>query len=55
VISNHDTPAIHDLYNEYGAELERLRVRRSISCNGARRLLVGEVLAVFNGRQMPES
>ena len=50
VISNHDTPAIRSLYREHGARLKRLQVRRSISCNGARRMLVGEVLAVFNGQ-----
>lgn len=50
VISNHDTPAIRSLYRRHGARLKRLQVRRSISCNGARRMLVGEVLAVFNGQ-----
>lgn len=48
VISNHDTPAIRALYREYGAKLKRLRVRRSISCNGAKRVLVNEILAIFN-------
>lgn len=52
VISNHDTPAIRSLYREQGARLKRLQVRRSISCNGARRMPVGEVLAVFNDQSV---
>jgi len=48
VISNHDTPAIRELYNDHGARLRQLQVNRSISCNGNRRLPVGEVLAIFN-------
>lgn len=55
VISNHDTEAIRALYNDRGAKLKRLKVRRSISCNGARRILVGEILAVFNGKPILES
>lgn len=47
VVSNHDTPAIRALYREHGASLKRLSVRRSISCNGAKRNLVGEIIAVF--------
>lgn len=55
VISNHDTPAIRNLYKAHGARLKRLSVRRSISCNGADRALVGEIIAVFNGTQIMDA
>ncbi len=55
VISNHDTPAIRSLYHDHGARLKRLKVRRSISCNGARRMLVGEILAIFNGQEVMDA
>lgn len=51
VISNHDTPTIRELYKANGARFKSVTVRRSISCNGARRALVGEIIAVFNGAQ----
>ncbi|MCS3902890.1 DNA adenine methylase [Methylohalomonas lacus] len=47
VVSNHDTAAIRRLYSDYGARLRKLNVRRSISCNGSRRALVGEIIATF--------
>ncbi|MEX2515787.1 MAG: Dam family site-specific DNA-(adenine-N6)-methyltransferase [Gammaproteobacteria bacterium] len=47
VISNHETAAICDLYHQHGARLRKLSVRRSISCNGANRSPVSEVIAVF--------
>lgn len=48
VISNHDTDAIRRLYRAADARIKRFRVQRNISCNGARRERVGELLAVFN-------
>jgi DNA adenine methylase len=47
VISNHDTREIRGLYRELGGRIQPLTVRRSISCNGARRGAVGEIIAVF--------
>lgn len=48
VISNHDTEAIRRLYLAADARLQRFRVQRNISCNGARRERVWELLAVFD-------
>lgn len=53
IISNHDTAAIRELYKSHGARLSKLSVRRSISCNGARRALVGEIIAVFAANEEP--
>lgn len=47
VISNHDTKPVRDLYRGAGARLKRFQVRRTISCNTAKRDKVGELLAVF--------
>ncbi|MGH8245797.1 MAG: Dam family site-specific DNA-(adenine-N6)-methyltransferase [Gammaproteobacteria bacterium] len=47
VISNHDTPEIQTLYRSAGAHILRFDVRRTISCNTARRERVGELLTVF--------
>ncbi|MCL6613043.1 MAG: Dam family site-specific DNA-(adenine-N6)-methyltransferase [Firmicutes bacterium] len=46
VVSNHDTPLTRELYR--GARLESLDVRRNISCNGANRALVKEIVAVYH-------
>lgn len=48
VISNHDTEAIRRLYHAADARIEQFRVQRNISCNGARRERVGELLAIFD-------
>lgn len=45
VLSNHDTPAVRDLYAD--ARLISFEVRRSISCNGRTRRPVRELLAVY--------
>lgn len=45
LISNHDTDAVRELYA--GARLARFAVSRSISCRGADRRPVGELLALF--------
>ncbi len=46
VVSNHDLPAVRELYS--GAkEFISIRVRRSISCNGGDRPEVAELLIVF--------
>lgn len=45
IISNHDTPETRQLYA--GAELEHIKVRRSISRDGANRAVVREVIAVY--------
>lgn len=55
VISNHDTPTIRDLYKGLGASLIKLSVRRSISCNGTGRKLVGEVIAIFGEIGKPDT
>lgn len=47
VISNHDTREIRKLYREHQGRIQSLQVRRSISCNGAARDTVGEIIAVF--------
>ena len=46
VISNHFTPLTENIYRE--AEQETFKVRRLISCNGADRKNITEVLAVFS-------
>lgn len=45
-LSNHDVPLTRELYAS--ARLLSFSVRRSISCNGARREAASEVLAVFS-------
>lgn len=45
VISNHNTEFVLDAYKE--ADIEIFEVRRFISCDGANRNKVGELLAVF--------
>lgn len=45
VISNHDTPITVTLYRH--AQVERFGVQRFISCNGRRRQVAAELLAVF--------
>lgn len=52
VISNHDTREIRQLYRELGGRIQSLKVRRNISCDGANRNAVSEIIAVFDG---PES
>jgi DNA adenine methylase len=46
VISNHNTEFTREAYQD--ARLTVFDVRRSISCNGANRGKVGELLAVFD-------
>jgi len=45
VISNHNTNFIKELYKE--ATIKTINVQRNISCNGASRKKVKEVLALF--------
>jgi len=45
LLSNHDTPYIREIYA--GAQLKTLLVRRNISCLGAHRGVVKEILAVY--------
>jgi DNA adenine methylase len=45
IISNHDTPAIRDLYE--GMELHEAEVRRSVAANAARRTQTAELIAVL--------
>ncbi|MDF1646415.1 MAG: Dam family site-specific DNA-(adenine-N6)-methyltransferase [Legionellaceae bacterium] len=45
IISNHDTPFTRDLYQ--GAHITSFPVRRNISCKGAQRIAVHELIAVF--------
>ena len=46
VVSNHDTPEARELYRR-ASGMRRISVRRSISCKGARRGTVAELLAVY--------
>lgn len=48
LISNHDTPFTSKIYRNAG--ITRFRVRRSISCKGAERNEVNELLALFAGQ-----
>lgn len=48
VISNHETPYTRELYQQ--AEVTRFMVQRNISCDGALRTTVPELLAVFKSR-----
>jgi DNA adenine methylase len=48
LVSNHDTAFTEMAYK--AARVNRLQVRRSISCNGSNRSKVGEVLALFERR-----
>ncbi|WP_439241422.1 Dam family site-specific DNA-(adenine-N6)-methyltransferase [Lonepinella sp. BR2474] len=45
LISNHDTKFTRQIYK--GARFRKIRVQRSISQHGARRIKVGELIAVF--------
>lgn len=47
VISNHDTPFTREIYTQ--ARKHSFDVRRMISCNGSRRDMAKEILAVYNG------
>jgi DNA adenine methylase len=46
-ISNHDTPFTREIYQ--GATLKPVEVTRSISCQGAGRQKVKEVIACYGG------
>lgn len=46
IISNHDIPFTRRIY--HGAKISSFKVQRNISCNGAKRVKVTELLAVFN-------
>ena len=46
IVSNHDTPITRDLYKN-ADEIHTLQVQRNISCNGAKREKVAELIAVF--------
>lgn len=48
LISNHDTPFTREIYRP--ARKYRIDVRRMISCNGSRRGMAKEVLAVYSGK-----
>lgn len=47
VISNHNTKSTRDLYSSAGAQMEKFKVRRTISCDAENRDMVSELLAVF--------
>lgn len=47
MISNHDTPFTREIYAQ--ARKHSFDVRRTISCNGTRRDMAKEILAVYNG------
>lgn len=49
LISNHYTPFTSKIYRQ--ARKYRIDVRRMISCNGSRRELAKEILAVYTGRE----
>lgn len=50
VVSNHDGPEARRLYRD-ASRIRRIDVRRSISCNGTRRAVVGELIAVYDARE----
>ncbi len=45
-VSNHDTPEARELYKG-AARIYSVEVRRNISCNGEKRAMVNELLAVY--------
>ncbi len=45
LLSNHDTEFTREVYA--GAKIQKFKVRRSISCNGAKRGKANELLAIF--------
>ncbi|UXE39601.1 DNA adenine methylase [Raoultella ornithinolytica] len=47
VISNSSSPKIIDLYREHGFNLEFIKARRSISCNGTTREVARDVVAIL--------
>jgi DNA adenine methylase len=47
IISNHDIDSITELYRNSGANIAQFKVRRTISCQTGNRVMVGELLAVF--------
>ncbi len=49
LISNHYTPFTKKIYRK--ARKHRFEVRRMISCNGKRRVLAKEILAVYSGKK----
>jgi DNA adenine methylase len=50
IISNHDTPAIRDLYQ--GMELHAVEVRRSVAANVSKRGMASELIAVLPARTL---
>ena len=48
LISNHDVPFTRDLYQH--SSISELRVKRSISQNGAKRVAVGELFALYEAK-----
>ncbi|MDK2821641.1 MAG: adenine methylase [Clostridia bacterium] len=48
LISNHDTKLTRLIYKN--ADITRIKVQRYISCNGAKRTKVNEILAFFKGK-----
>ncbi|RWT39890.1 DNA methylase [Klebsiella michiganensis] len=47
VISNSSAPRVVDLYREHGFNLEFIKARRSISCNGTTREFARDVVAIL--------
>lgn len=47
VISNSSAPKVIDLYREHGFNLEFIKARRSISCNGTTREVARDVVAIL--------
>lgn len=47
VISNSSAPRVVDLYREHGFNLEFIKARRSISCNGTTREVARDVVAIL--------
>lgn len=50
IISNHDVPLARSLYKNASQPIVEIQVRRSLSCKGADRKKVGELLAVYTGK-----
>lgn len=46
MLSNSDTPFVRQLYDGFGFDIQTVKARRAVNCDGAKRGLISELVVL---------